>query len=795
MRRRRLAANIAGIAIIVCICFLSARSRAESKAEPEKTLDLQLEVFINGTSRHLIASFRRNADGTFSISPDQLRNIGLLPVKSALTPEGMVVLENLPGVTYRYDSVHQTIYIAAPDGARVTEVINARRKDTADLNPVSGTGALVNYTLFGNWQNDKLLGWPIYQGVSGNFDSRVFSAYGTVTNSFIGRLGSIENVPAYTRLDSKWTYSNPDSLTTYVAGDLISRGPGWSRPIRMGGVQVRSNFALRPDLITMPIPSLSGSAAVPSTVDVLVNNSQVLSREVTGGPFQINSLPIVAGPGTTRLIVRDALGRETVTDSPYYASAELLAPGLLDYSFEAGYARNMYGIESAAYDSRLLFSGSGRRGLSDTFTVEGHTEGGAGLVNGGIGGVLALGTIGIGSLSIAGSNYKGATGFLATASVEMRLRNWTFYVRSQRSFSNYADLAAISSLGLRGSIGSLQSQALVPKALDQVSLSIPIAFDRSSLNFTLTHLKTALNETSRIAGVSYNRQIFAGGSFFVTGYRDFDRRGYGIFGGITMPIGERISTSVGVQSSNAGSVYSAEAVRPLSSAVDDYGWRVRLAEGNAARSAVAASYRLPFAKVEVGAQGGASQSQVSAQADGAVVFMDKDVFFTNRIDDAFAIIDAGVPDMEVSHQNRRVGTTNKSGKILIPTLQSWEANEISINPAKLPLDVDLGAVRQKVVPVAQSGVTVKFAAKLARGSAIVVLKDRKGKYLEVGSVVKRQGTEGNFIVGYDGEAFLDDLDALNTIAVELRDGATCGATFPFQPRPGELVRIDNVECR
>ncbi|MGY3695904.1 hypothetical protein ACVIGA_005984 [Bradyrhizobium sp. USDA 3240] len=37
--------------------------------------------------------------------------------------------------------------------------------------------------------------------------------------------------------------------------------------MRLGGVQMQTNFALRPDLVTLPIPALSGSAAVPSTLD------------------------------------------------------------------------------------------------------------------------------------------------------------------------------------------------------------------------------------------------------------------------------------------------------------------------------------------------------------------------------------------------------------------------------------------------------------------------------------------------------------------------------------------------
>jgi outer membrane usher protein len=40
---------------------------------------------------------------------------------------------------------------------------------------------------------------------------------------------------------------------------------------------------MRPDLVTFPLPIVSGTAAVPSTVDVLVNGTRVLSSQAQPG--------------------------------------------------------------------------------------------------------------------------------------------------------------------------------------------------------------------------------------------------------------------------------------------------------------------------------------------------------------------------------------------------------------------------------------------------------------------------------------------------------------------------------
>ena len=47
-----------------------------------------------------------------------------------------------------------------------------------------------------------------------------------------------------------------------------------------------------------------------------------------------------------------------MTERPIYASAELLAPGLVDFSVEAGFARLNQGTESFDYDESPVASGS-----------------------------------------------------------------------------------------------------------------------------------------------------------------------------------------------------------------------------------------------------------------------------------------------------------------------------------------------------------------------------------------------------------------------------------------------------
>jgi outer membrane usher protein len=100
---------------------------------------------------------------------------------------------------------------------------------------------------------------------------------------------------------------------------------------------------MRPGFVTMPQLTLAGEAALPSTVEVLVNNARRVSQQVQPGPFELTNVPVITGAGELNRVVRDLLGRETIVQQSYYASPRLLAPGLADFSFEAGWLRTGYG--------------------------------------------------------------------------------------------------------------------------------------------------------------------------------------------------------------------------------------------------------------------------------------------------------------------------------------------------------------------------------------------------------------------------------------------------------------------
>lgn len=771
---------------------------AAAPAQPAD--DLQLEVFVNGTSSDLIAAFSQDADGTLAIEQDQLRNVGIYPSQEALRPDGLVDISKLPGVAFEYDPASQSIYFDVEFDALSARVIDAHGGGEAEA-PVaqSSYGALMNYTVFASTGSEEIAnGWD-FDGVSGWLEGRAFSRYGVLSSSWIASTSSSDLYDS-TRLDTTWSYSNPQSLITYTAGDFISGGLSWTRPVRLGGFQVQRNFDLRPDLVTIPLPDLSGSAAVPSTVDVYVNNARNLSQDVPAGPFEINNLPVITGAGTARVVVRDALGRETVTETPFFASANLLAPGLFDFSAEAGFARRFYGSESNEYDQRFMASGTARYGISDKLTLESHLEGGGGLVNGGAGAVFGLGAFGVGSLAGSASYYEGRTGFQIAASAEFELADIHVFARTQRSFGDYTDIAGVTAEDVEDFDDLVPDfsflTAAPPRALDQLSISTPLRFDPATLNLSFTNLDLIDGGDSQIVSLSLNRPIGARASAFATAFTDLqDSDSYGVFAGLSVSFGNDIYASTGVTSDSKGTVLTTDLVKSEQDEIGSYGWRLRDSEGAYTNRAAAVSYRSRIARVAAGVEQFDDRYRATAEAEGAVVFAGRDVFLSPRINDAFAVVDAGAPDVEVEYENRPVGRTNRRGKLLLPDLRSYEENRISIDPTNLPVDASVGETADVAVPADRSGAVVKFDVETHAQAALVVLRDETGAFVETGSSGTLEGGSEEFVVGYDGQAYISGLGKQNRIVVEQPSRGRCEADFSFQARSGEQVSIPDTVCR
>lgn len=453
-------------------------------------------------------------------------------------------------------------------------------------------------------------------------EARYFDPAGVFSSTGIAYL--YDDRQRYLRYDTSWTRSAPATLTSTQFGDTISSSLSWTRSLRIGGVQWRSNFGLRPDLVTFPVPALSGSAVVPTSVDLYVNNVRQFSGDVPGGPFVINSVPGITGSGNATVVTRDALGRSVSTSIPLYIDTRLLAPGLASYSVEAGFLRRAYGITSFDYAHTPAASGSLRYGISERLTVEAHAEATSGVYNAGAGVLARIGNGGVANASLAVSAQRGA-GAQVGFGYQYVTPRVSIDAQTLRAFGGYGDLGAREGIP-------------VSSATDRITVSFPF-LRAQTLSFSYLGLKYPGIDASRIGSIAYLVNLGMLTSLTVSAFQDFRQRDTrGFFASVSIGLGGNTSVSASAGRQNGESTYAVNASRPPDYG-GGFGWNVQAGTSAALRYGQGQVRYLGRAgEVTLLAQSFGGRGNASVDVTGALVLMDGRLMTARRIDDSFALV-------------------------------------------------------------------------------------------------------------------------------------------------------------
>jgi outer membrane usher protein len=738
--------------------------------------DLYLEVVLNGNPTRRIAHFTRDA-AHFRAAASTLRELGFrLPAGEG---GASVDVGNLVGVTLNYDAARQRIEITAPPALldQKAQVLNAREVNIP--HPQASPGVLLNYDLYATRDDRDELGLSAYS------ELRAFNAWGVLSSTAITRVSDSPGsdwTDDTARLDTTFTRSFVDDTTTLRIGDAISGSLTWTRATRFGGVQLERNFSLQPDLVTFPVPAFYGQAALPSTVDLYIDGLKQYSGQVPAGPFQLNTVPVVNGNGEAQVVVTDALGRQSTLAFPFYTSGQLLRQGLSDYSLEAGFVRENYGVASFSYNHDPAASGSYRYGVTDWMTVESHAEASAGLSDGGAGTVIGLGSAGVVNAAAAASSYHGASGSLAELGYNWRNERFNFSLDSTRSFGSYRDVASLD--------------GLPPARRSDRALAGVTAGPLGSVGVSYVQLRYPGQDGSRYASAFYFRSLGSHASFNLSFNQDLDNHSdRSVFLGVSLSFDNGTSVSLSAQHDQQGNLTTLDASQPINPD-GGFGWRARAQDGDNQSGGLAeVGYRGEHGQVLAGAQSLAGATQGYADLSGALVFMDGQMFASRQIQDAFAVVSTdGVANVPVMLENRPIGTTNAAGDLLVTPLNAYQRNKLAIDPMQLPADVHIDRVDAEVVPSDRAGALVRFGIQPV-AAASIVLHSADGKPLQVGSTAQLIGKPTSTgVVGYDGIVYLEGLGAHNTVVVQTPAGG-CQVQFDYHAEKQNVPVIGPLVCR
>ncbi|NII09427.1 fimbria/pilus outer membrane usher protein [Oleiagrimonas sp. C23AA] len=730
--------------------------------------DLLLEVWVNGSNRHLVARVKQRSDSLY-VSHNFLKRVHLRPYTSDPDlPE--VAFDALRGLTARVDEARQRLMIQAVDARLYPAVFDlASSKD--EPVPTSSRGLALDYDAVAT------------HGAGGAGDGGGVTFSGTYFTPGWRLLASGFTLDTgqrhqRVRLDTSIIIERPARLRRLVLGDTVSGAVRWSRSVRLAGVQLASDYSLQPSLRTFPLPQFSGGSTVPTDLDVYIGSSRILhEHNLAAGPFQIRDLPVLTGPGEATVVTRDVLGRETSETVPFFTSSRLLKTGLKSYSLDAGWLRRGYGVDSFNYAAPALLA-SWRQGLSSQLTLGAHGEwsGPVSLAGGGI--AFAVQPFGVVEISTAASHAYDLWGGLASVALNSQMGALSVYASGEYTSPGYRD------------VGSLYGPAPA-RFRAQAGAGVPLG---EAADVALSWVAT--NEDgvrTRLWTASYRYHLRAGAYLAFTALYDagsHDAQGQVYF---SLPLGEHRSAGFSLGIHQHQRTWRAE-YNHLPDPDGGFGYRLAGGDdlGHYARARLDWVGSDGHAWAEMAQDGRRTAERLSGA--GSLIWMNGDIFTTRTTGGAFALVRTGKPHIKVQRDHRVVATSDAEGNAVVTGLSPYVTNQLSVDPTDYPMDVVLDHPRQQVVPRRHSGIVVDLGPSSGRPLLMAVAL-RDGTYPPAGAAVTFRGRKSRTVLGHHGMIYLShSRPHLRGWVVWQGEACQFSVDLPAVPLNGHMQRLGPVLC-
>ena len=748
------------------LAILIVTTGAALSAEPEEE-QLIVSLTVNNRRVDETALVLRRG-GAFFVAKGALADARVVVGPDARKVPGpgteYVDLSSLEGVKISFDGGAQDLKLTVEARRMEVETVDLAQRMAVTVRPPD-FGGFINYNIVAQAGSD-----PAY--IAALTDAGIYVGGGSLLTSALLRGGQEQGA---VRLDTSYVRDFPDSLVRMTLGDAITRGGDWGRPYRFGGVQIGTNFASQPGFVPYPLPTFAGQAALPSTVDVFVNDSLRYRGTVDQGPFSLNQIPALVGGGQAKVVLTDPLGQQQVSTLAFNVTPQLLRQGLSDYSYEVGFVRSGYQLDNFGYGD-FTVAATHRYGLTDGTTIEGHAEATASRGVAGASVTQDIGFFGNLNTELAAGGGDG-TGWLAGVGLSRVSRDWSVSV-SQRWLSPHFD----QSRPVLSAIGAAERS--------EGSATASLSLQRfGSVTLSLTHQSYEGTDSANIGSLYWNVPVME--SVFLSAYAIDTRQGaHATTVGLTLTVQFDRNRAASVETYNRGGTWGSDEQAHY---VPDNGrgiaYGVNAAQGDLRRFGGNATDMTDIGDFGVAVDHIYGATDTRLTASGGFAFVDNKWFASRRVDDAFGVVSIpGHHGVTVMQENRPIGKTDEDGDVFLPRLISNYPNKISIDPADFTLDTDLPDVDQNVAPSYRSATHVIFNAKDTRAMLLTV-RHPDGSPIDYGLPIQRVRDQQRFYSGYDGAAYVDGEGSDIFEVTEARGVCRFGL-----PAKGQGLKPTDVTC-
>lgn len=709
---------------------------------PAAPQDALLTVSLNGDVVDDSASARIAGNGDVFLLLADLEAWRLaIPanVRDQKDADGYVRLAAIPGLTARYDAQKQALELTAAADLFVRTKIDFNDHNLGPMTPSAG-GAFANYNAVWTHAGGR-------DRVSVLTELGAFVGNGSGSSAFV--IGA-DRSKRLLRLDTNWTFYDVDHMSFIRAGDSISRGSSVAPPYRFAGLQISRDFGTSPGYLTMPLPSFSGSAALPSSVDVISNGILLASRPVSPGPFDLSNLPVTDGNGQVQVIVQDVLGQQSVTSLDVYTSAALLRTGLSDYSYEVGFLRRGFGTDSFDYGSPFA-SATFRRGLSDSLTGEVHADASSKRQSASAAATI-LTPVGVLDVGTAASKSELGFGEMAQAGLQYH---------SPRV-----------SVGLGASLFSRDFQAdegRVARPRSLLRAMVHTSFGRASLG--LTYIDRTYWNAPRFGLLSLGASLSAGhfGYLNLSAFHSLTSgAGDGFSFGWSMPVSNGVYATLRGDRRSSENNFEATLQRNLPEGTG-FGFRAAIGAGDRSSQKLDLLYQNSTQTYELDVVHRDGDFGVRGRVSGSVALIGTELVAARLLTDSFAVVDAGVEGVRVYADNHLMGRTNERGILLVPNVRAFDRTKLRIEQGDLPIEAKAAVFEKTVRPYRGAGVRVDYSVQLTH-DALVRLTLDDGSAIPSGATARINDGLEESPGTPDGQFYLLDLQKENSVTIRWEQG-------------------------
>ena len=797
-----------------------------------------VSLFINqiDQGQHtLIFKADTNGDVQPQLTPDLLHQLGVntqvLPTFAGLPAEEPVddLAALIPEATLQFDLAQLRLDISIPQVAMQPNAQGA-------VDPAlweHGVPAMVfNYNLNGgrNWQSEQA-------GMVSNTQTNLFANLQGGVNWQAWRLRS--NLAYSRNTNSQSNDAVPTRQSTQFSSTYLQRDiQAWRSEILLGenntendvfdcipfrGVKLNSSEEMLPTSLRGFAPIISGIAQTNARVTVSQNGNIVYQTYVAPGPFRINDLFQTGQAGDLLLTIHEADGTVRTQALAFSSLPVMRRQGSLKYEVTAG--RYNGGITQGSQQAEFVL-GTAIYGLPHDITLYGGALLAEDYTSVVAGSGFSLGNFGALSADITASNAKlhGQEDHQQGYSYRLRYAksllstgtavDLTAYRYSTRHYYSFADF---------NNLGFQLSDGQVPWALERKRSDFQIRLTQQLDSWGSLYLSAARNDFWGNDKVVHTVSAGYNGSYRGVSYGlaySIDRlQGDGswpenrqfslnmqvplnLFG--SSPALRNTYASYQMTSDNQGRVQQQSGIS--GSAFDSrlsysalQGWSN--GQGNNS-STLNTSYQGSKGSASMGYSYNSQNRSLNLSGNGGIVVHPEGVTFSQMLGNSVAVVSApGAKGTSVMNGDIR---TDSRGYAVVPYLSSYQLNNVGLNPATLPDNVDINQSSLNVYPTKGAVVVANFATQVGY-QVLMTLQLANNTPVPFGALATVENTAANkpntSIVGEAGQVYLSGLPEQGKLKVTWGKEANqqCLASFDLKnaaaPSANNPIHMLSVACQ